>query len=87
MGVCSQNVSKYTNTSLTGEVTSSQLKDIDINWVILGGSDRRRNFKENEKDICDKALEALDHGMQVVICMGDSYFANDTSRSDLVIEK
>ena len=45
--VCSQNVSKYTHTSLTGEVTAPQLKDLDINWVILGSSDRRKTFQEN----------------------------------------
>jgi len=60
---------------------------MEINWVILGGSDRRKNFKENEKDICDKAIEALDDGMNVVICMGYSFFANDTTSSDLIIEK
>ena len=60
---------------------------MEINWVIIGSSDRRKTFKENDDHICDKALEALEQGMQVVICMGDSYFANDTSNSELVIEK
>jgi triosephosphate isomerase len=36
---------------------------MEINWVIIGSSDRRKTFKENDDHICDKALEALEQGM------------------------
>ena len=67
---------------------------MNINWVIVGDSKSRLKLRENNEDICLSALEALNCGMQVVYCIGDSYFEPDASyfepdasNSEIVIEK
>src|SRR4051794_16918266 len=52
--VSAQNCSPYTQGAHTGEVTADQLNDAGINWVILGHSERRQEFNENDNIIGKK---------------------------------
>jgi triosephosphate isomerase len=68
--VASQNVSQYDNGAYTGEVSAKQLKDINVNWVLVGHSERRQYFE------CDEAIDrkvkiSLDNGLNVIYCIGE----------------
>jgi triosephosphate isomerase len=46
--ICAQNCYKVSKGAFTGEISPSMLKDIGIKWVLLGHSERRTLFSEND---------------------------------------
>ena len=60
------------NGALTGEVSSSTLKEVGATYVILGHSERRQLQKEDDVTINEKVLAALEAGLKVILCVGES---------------
>lgn len=56
----------------TGEVSAGMLRDIGADWVILGHSERRQIMKEDDHLVASKVAGALDAGMHVVLCVGET---------------
>ena len=65
----SQNVFYKNSGSYTGEISPLMLKDIDINYVLIGHYERRTIFKENDSLIELKVKNALSNGLKVIICV------------------
>ena len=66
---CAQNVSAYGEGAYTGEVSASQLKSIKTSYVLIGHYERRKLFKETNKDIILKINEALNNNLKVILCI------------------
>jgi len=58
--------------AFTGEVSAEMLKDANIPWVILGHSERRSLCGETNEFVGLKTKYALDTGVKVVACIGES---------------
>jgi triosephosphate isomerase len=56
----------------TGEVSAAMLKDLGCRYVILGHSERRRGLGESDARICKKARAALQEGLSVILCVGET---------------
>ncbi len=48
------------------------LKDIGCQYVLIGHSERRHLFAENEKNVADKFHHAKEHGMIPILCVGET---------------
>ena len=48
------------------------MKDMDINWCLTGHSERRSVYGETEAESALKTKNALDAGMSVMACIGES---------------
>lgn len=57
--------------AVTGEISAPMLKGI-VEYVILGHSERRSNFKETNDLINDKIKIALKHGLTPIVCVGEA---------------
>ena len=68
-----QNVAVSENGAHTGEVSAEMLKDIGVQSVILGHSERRDELYENNRIVNQKVHAALNHGLNVVLCIGERY--------------
>lgn len=68
--VAAQNSSNYGFGAYTGEVSAKHLKDIGLEWVILGHSERRTIIKEKDDLIVSKTKHALENGLKVIYCFG-----------------
>lgn len=68
--IAAQNSSTYGYGAYTGEISPKHLKDIGLEWVILGHSERRTIFKETDDLIVAKTKLALDNGLNVIFCFG-----------------
>ncbi|WP_191017500.1 triose-phosphate isomerase [Treponema zioleckii] len=68
-----QNIAATENGAHTGECSAAMLKDIGVETVILGHSERRYEFYETDKLINIKVRMALEHGLDVVLCIGELY--------------
>lgn len=55
----------------TGEVSPEMLKSLGVKYVIVGHSERRKNFKETDGIINKKVLAALKVGLKVILCVGE----------------
>lgn len=67
-----QNVSEFDDGAFTGEVSTSMLKDIGVEDVIIGHSERREKFSESDKIINAKVKKALEDDLSVILCLGES---------------
>jgi triosephosphate isomerase (TIM) len=70
--VAAQNCWVKKGGAYTGEVSAEMLVDLNINWVILGHSERRSLLKESNEFVGDKVAYALAQGLKVIACVGET---------------
>ena len=69
--VAAQNMHEATSGPYTGEVSPAMLSSVGIQTVILGHSERRAYFGENDSTLAKKVTNAFDHDIDVVFCFGE----------------
>ena len=67
-----QNVSFAEKGAWTGEISAAMLADVGAGIVMVGHSERRANFAETDAHVNQKVLIALQHGLQLIVCIGES---------------
>jgi len=72
VGVYAQNCHWDTEGPWTGEVAPPMLTEIDTTGVVLGHSERRQIFGETDKHLQLKVPAALDAGLEVILCVGET---------------
>lgn len=65
----SQNVFYKNKGSYTGEISPLMLKDININYCLIGHFERRRYFNEDDNMILLKVKNAIEEGLTVILCV------------------
>lgn len=67
-----QNIYPAISGAYTGEISCSMLNDFGGRYVLVGHSERRNLFKEDEKFIADKFHHVKEHDMIPVLCIGET---------------
>ncbi len=67
-----QNVHYKEKGAYTGEVSAEMLKCINVEYVIIGHSERRQYFAETDEIVNKKIKAALEHGLKPIVCVGES---------------
>lgn len=67
-----ENVSEHAKGAYTGEVSAEMLKDLGVKYVIIGHSERRQYWNDDDIIVNKKALAAVEAGLYPVICVGES---------------
>lgn len=65
----------------TGDIAAAMLKDAGATYVILGHSERREDHGEDDEDVRAKAKAALDAGLKVIICVGETLEEREASNT------
>ncbi|MDE5663805.1 MAG: triose-phosphate isomerase [Muribaculaceae bacterium] len=71
MGLGAENCSEHEKGAYTGEVSAAMVKSTGANHVILGHSERRQYFGENNAQLLEKTKQALKNGLKPIFCVGE----------------
>ena len=86
VGVAGQTMHEAENGAFTGEISPVQLRE-SAGWVILGHSERRQYFAETDAGLHDKAVAALEHGLQPIFCVGEQEEEREFNRTEAVLKR
>ena len=87
VGVGAQNGYFQPQGAFTGEVSFAMLKDIGCTYVILGHSERRQIFKEDNDTINKKVKAALAAGLKPIFCVGELLEERQENTTERVIRQ
>lgn len=82
-----QNMSTDEAGAHTGEVSVLMLKDLGVQTVILGHSERRHSYKEDDSMINKKVKLALKHGLEVILCIGELLEEREAGKAQAVCKE
>ena len=67
-----QNMHFETSGAYTGEVSGLMLKELGVEYVIIGHSERRQYFNETDQTVNKKIHKALEYGITPIMCCGET---------------
>ena len=79
-----QNMYPADQGAFTGEVSPVMLKDLGCTHVILGHSERRQVFDEDDGLISRKVQAAMDHDLTPVLCIGEAKPQRDAGQAEAI---
>jgi triosephosphate isomerase len=82
-----QNVCRYDDGAFTGEVSAKMLREFGCALVIIGHSERRLHFAEDDACVAEKFDRALADGLYPVVCVGETLAERDAGGAEEKISK
>lgn len=82
-----QNMSHETSGAFTGETNAAMLKEVGCQFVILGHSERRSLYGEDDVVINKKVHAALAAGLLPILCIGESLEERDGGQLEFVLSQ
>ncbi len=87
VGLSAQNMSHEKSGAYTGEISAAMLREVGCRYVILGHSERRSLFNEDDVVINRKVHAALAAGIVPILCIGESLEERDGGQLEFVLSQ
>jgi triosephosphate isomerase len=84
--ILAQNISHMSKGALTGEVSTEMLESIEVKSVIVGHSERRTIFNENDELLLKKLEQCFKNNFEVFFCIGEDFNSRKSNKEYSVIE-
>lgn len=81
-----QNMHFADNGAFTGEVSPAMLKELDMDYVVIGHSERREYFNETDETCNKKVLKALEVGIDPILCCGETLEEREIDKTKDVVK-
>ncbi|WP_064616569.1 triose-phosphate isomerase [Streptobacillus moniliformis] len=85
--IAAQNMNPKDNGAYTGEISPLMLKDLGVEYVLVGHSERREYYKECNKFINEKVLAAIHNGLKPILCFGETLEQREANVTEKVVEE
>jgi triosephosphate isomerase len=82
-----QDCCEHGNGAYTGEISTEMLSDLDVGTVLAGHSERRHVFGETDERVHAKLQCALQGGLEVVLCVGETIAEREAGRTEEVVRR
>ncbi|MBE6330347.1 MAG: triose-phosphate isomerase [Paludibacteraceae bacterium] len=86
IGVAAENCADKASGAYTGEVSAAMVKSTGAEYVILGHSERREYYNETPEILKEKVLLALENGLKVIFCIGESLAEREANKQNEVVK-
>ena len=86
IGVAAQNMHWADEGAYTGEVSAAMLREIGVDYCVIGHSERRQYFAETDETVNKKVLKALAEGILPILCCGESLKTRDAGEQNAFVE-
>jgi triosephosphate isomerase len=73
--------------SFTGEISAPMLASVGCAYALIGHSERRRYFHENDELVNAKLISALEHGLFPIVCIGETREERDENRTFDILKR
>ncbi len=85
--LAAQDCSHRENGAFTGEVSAAMLRSFGAEYVILGHSERRAYFGEDDALILQKMRAAISHGLKPIYCCGEQKAQRDAGQHHAIVRQ
>ena len=82
-----QNMHFEKSGAYTGEVSGEMLKSINVEYVIIGHSERRQYFGETDETVNKKIKAAFSYGLKPIVCVGETLEEREAGKTVEIITK
>jgi len=84
--IAAENMNAKESGAYTGEVSPLMLKDLGVEYVILGHSERREYYHETDEIINEKVKSALAHDLKPILCIGEKLEEREAGTTNDVVK-
>lgn len=82
-----ENVAWADSGAFTGEISADMLKEIGVEYVIIGHSERRQYFGETDETVNKRLKQALAKGLKPIVCVGETLTEREKNKTKRVLKK
>ncbi len=87
VGYGSESISEHDSGAFTGEISGLMLNDFSCRYAIVGHSERRTLFCENDADTASKFAAARKHGLTPILCVGELLEEREAGTTEEVVAR
>lgn len=81
-----QNMSQHEEGAYTGEISASMLTSYGVEYVVIGHSERREYYHEDDTVIQLKTKQALKHNLTPIVCVGESLETRESNQTNVFVK-
>ena len=87
IAIGAQNVHWAESGAFTGEISVNMLKELGVEYVVIGHSERRQYFGETDATVLKRTLAALAGGLKPIVCIGETLSEREGGLMEEVLKR